>query len=94
MMFKIYISGSSSNQQALLPYQPTQPQKMNAFLCHAVPWAIPLLSGAPMHSAKKFQSCSSKNSSGNKSIGVSSFYVFIVELDFLLVLFFLSFQLS
>jgi len=94
MIFRIYISGSSSNQQALLPYQPAQHKEMNPFLYHVVPQVFPLLSRAPVHSSRKFQRCGSKNSSCSKSLGISSFYAFIIEIDFLLVVFFQIFLLQ
>ena len=94
MIFRIHISSNSSNQQALLPSHPAQPKEMSPFLCHAVPWVVLLLSRAPMHSTKKFQSCGFKNSSCNKSTGISSFHAFIIEINFLLVFFLASFQLQ
>jgi hypothetical protein len=94
MIFINYISGSSSNQKCLLPYQPTQTKEMNPFLCYAFPRDVPLLSRDPVHSSKKFQSCDSGNSSCNKSIGISSFYDFIIELNFILVIFFPELQYS
>jgi hypothetical protein len=71
-----------------------RPKEMNPFLYHAVPRVVPLLSRAPVHSAMKFQSCGFKNSSCNKSTRLSSFHAFIIELYFILVFFFASFQLQ
>ena len=76
------------------PLIPTQPKEMNPFISHSVTQVIPLLLRALMHSDRKFQSCGFENSSWNKPIGLSSIHAFINELNFLLVQFFMSFQIQ